>query len=90
LKVSVVSAISIGWNAPTENIDGSTLTDLAGYRIYYGSLSGSHTNMVEVMDPTATTHTIDLRSGDHHVAMTALDLDGNESAYSNEIQKTAP
>jgi hypothetical protein len=64
--------------------------DLAGYRIYHGNSSGSYTNTVEVMDPAATQAILDLRSGDHHVVMTALDLDGNESNYSNEILKTAP
>ena len=90
LSVAVISSISIAWTAPVENVDGSMLTDLAGFRIYYGSSSRSYVNMVEVADPTATTTTLNLSSGDYHVAMTALDLEGNESSYSNEVVKTAP
>jgi hypothetical protein len=90
LRVSVMSAISISWVAPSENVDGTTLTDLSGYRIYFGTGSRSYSDVVEVMDPTATSHALDLTSGDYHIAMTALDSDGNESAYSNEIRRSAP
>ena len=89
LTVSVVSAVSLNWQAPTENVDGSSLTDLAGYRIYYGSGSRDYSDMIDVTNASAVTETLDLVSGDYYVAMTALDQDGNESAYSNEVLKTA-
>ena len=73
-----------------QNVDGTPLTDLAGYRIYYGTVSRTYSDMVEVTDPQTTSHTLDLTSGDYYVAMTALDLEGNESAYSNEVLKTSP
>jgi len=31
----------LSWTAPTENSDGSPLTDLAGYKIHYGSSHGN-------------------------------------------------
>jgi hypothetical protein len=40
----------LSWTPPTQNTDGSALTDLAGYRIYYGT------------DPTALTKTISLKN----------------------------
>ena len=85
-----MSAIRISWTAPTENVDGSILTDLVGYRIYYGAESRTYSDTVELMDPRATSYALDLSSGDYHVAMTAIDADGNESAYSNEVLKSAP
>jgi hypothetical protein len=32
---------TLTWDAPTTNADGTPLTDLAGYRIYYGTTSGN-------------------------------------------------
>lgn len=89
ISVSVIGPVQLSWVAPDENVDGSTLVDLAGYRIYFGTDSRSYSDMVELGAPTVTSHTLSLASGDYYVAMTALDADGNESGYSNEVIKTA-
>jgi len=31
----------LSWNAPSTNEDGTPLTDLAGYKIYYGTATGN-------------------------------------------------
>lgn len=90
VAISVNGTMSLNWVAPTENVDGSSLTDLAGYRVYYGQNSRNYTEMVEVTDRNATSTSVTLPSGDYYVAMTALDAEGNESAYSNEVLKTVP
>ena len=90
LTVSTMSSVALNWVAPSENVDGSPLIDLAGYRIYYGTSSRNYSDMVELNDPTESSHTLNLASGDYYVAMTALDQEGNESGYSNEVLKTAP
>jgi hypothetical protein len=90
VSVSVNGSLALNWVAPVENVDGSPLTDLAGYRVYYGDSSRSYTGMTDIDDPASTTTTIAVPSGDYFVAMTALDAQGNESAYSNEALKTAP
>src|SRR4030067_1427045 len=41
------------WDAPTTNTDGSPLTDLAGYKIYYGDSSGQYSSTVPVNAPSA-------------------------------------
>lgn len=89
LTVETLNAVTLEWAAPAENVDGTPLTDLAGYRIYWGQTSRNYTDVVELNDPYTTSHTLNLASGDYHVAMTALDQDGNESGYSNEVVKTA-
>src|SRR6266568_1650783 len=33
--------IDASWTAPTTNVDGSSLTDLASYRVYYGTSNPS-------------------------------------------------
>ena len=88
ISVAVIGPVQLSWVAPSENVDGSQLTDLAGYRIYYGLSSRSYSDMVELVDPGMTSHTLSLASGDYFMAMTALDGEGNESGYSNEVLKT--
>ncbi|MEZ5550623.1 MAG: hypothetical protein R3E82_07035 [Pseudomonadales bacterium] len=85
ITISVTGSLALNWQAPTQNVDGSPLTDLAGYRIYYGQVSRNYTGDSAVNNPSASSATIALPSGTYYVAMTALDADGNESAYSNEI-----
>jgi len=88
VSVSVRGSVTLSWVAPTENVDGTALTDLAGYRVYYGTGSRSYTTMRDVPGASTTSTSLTLSSGDYYVAMTALDGEGNESAYSNEVIKT--
>lgn len=85
ITISVAGRLTLRWQAPTENVDGTPLTDLAGYRIHYGPLSRNYTGDAPVDNPAATSTTISLPSGTYYVSMTAFDAQGNESAYSNEI-----
>lgn len=87
IALSVIGPVSLSWIAPAENVDGSPLLDLAGYRIYYGQSSRSYSDTVDLGDPNATSHTLNLQTGDYYVAMTAIDSMGNESGYSNEVVK---
>ena len=89
VSVSVLGTISISWVQPSENVDGSPLVDLAGYRIYYGTESRNYENSIDVSDPAATSHAFSAVSGDYFVTMTAFDRDGNESTFSNEILRGA-
>ncbi|HEX7080395.1 MAG TPA: putative Ig domain-containing protein [Gammaproteobacteria bacterium] len=82
-------AATLSWTAPTERTDGSPLTDLAGYRVYWGTESGNYTESVEVMSPGVTTHVVEnLGPGTYYFVMTAVDSNGLESEYSNEASKT--
>ncbi len=88
-----VQAISLGsvtlnWNAPTENEDGSTLTDLAGYRIYWGTDPGSYTNSVTIDNPSVTTYVVDnLSAGQYEFVATSFNVSGVESRYSDPATK---
>src|SRR3989304_6108420 len=42
----------LSWNSPTTNMDGSPLNDLAGYRIYYGTASGSYSQQLNLGNVT--------------------------------------
>jgi len=87
VSVNVTAELSLSWVAPTENVDGTPLTDLDGYRIYYGVSSRNYGAPEEVTDSSATSVSIEVPSGSYYVAMTAMDAEGNESGYSNEVLK---
>jgi hypothetical protein len=80
--------VTLAWDAPTTDAVGRPLDDLAGYRIYYSSQSpvvGPRATMIEVGD--VTQYTVDnLAAGMHYFAVTALDVGGNESLPSGELQ----
>ncbi|HEX7034414.1 MAG TPA: fibronectin type III domain-containing protein [Pseudomonadales bacterium] len=78
----------MSWQAPTHNTDGTPLTDLAGYRIYYGLTGRNYTDQLPVSAASATSYSLSLPSGDYYFAMTAADADGVESDYSNEVVRT--
>lgn len=78
---------TLTWDPPTTNADGTPLTDLAGYKIYYGTSSGNYTKVIDVGD--VTTYKVEgLNPGTYYFTVTAYDISGNESGYSNEVSKT--
>ncbi len=81
---------TIRWQAPTQNVDGSPLTDLAGYVIYWGKRSRSYETSYAIDSATTTQWVADIAPGNYYFALTAVDLEGNESGYSGELQKTIP
>jgi Fibronectin type III domain len=83
------NAVSLSWLPPTENTNGSTLTDLTGYTIYYGTQSQNYTNQIEVDNPGLTTYVVDnLSPGTYYFAVRATASDGIQSAYSPEVSAT--
>lgn len=80
-------SIQVSWQPPLTNTDGSTLTDLKGYRIVYGTHSGAYTNSVPVNGTGLVTYTIDnLESGKkYYFSMVAVNAAGAESDYSQEV-----
>lgn len=71
--------ISVSWNAVTDG-------DLSGYKIYYGTASGTYTSSISVgAVTTATLSSLDPATR-YYIAVKAVDAAGLEStAYSNEI-----
>jgi len=82
------------WTAPITNTDGSPLTDLASYRLYYGT-AGSPcpgSSSVQVASPTSSPgpnltmsfRLTGLTSGSlYNVAVSAVDATGNQSSCSS-------
>ena len=97
-----------GQSAGGENADGTiTLTwdsvtdpSLAGYRIYYGSISrtvsGSYEHSKDIgrgnqVSNTSTSFTLTglIKKQTYYIAVTAYDNNGSESDFSNEVSGTA-
>jgi len=85
--VSGSNSLMLSWTAPTTNEDGSTLDDLVGYKLYYGNQPGQYSQVVTVGDYT-TAEIDNLGSGTYYLSVTAYDIYGNESSFSNEIYHT--
>ena len=78
--------VLVSWSRPTENTDGSPLTDLAGYRIYYGRDPGGYDNTISIDNEYMSSYLIDsLGESDWYFAMTAFNSLGIESVYSEEV-----
>jgi len=80
---ALAGQVTLAWDANTE-------PDLNGYKIYYGTTSGSYPSSVAVGN--VTTHTVTgLTDGQtYYFVATALDTYGNESGYSNELPYAVP
>ena len=94
-SVEVVAAslgsVTIAWQAPTTRSDGSALTNLAGYRIYYGQDSRNYSQSVDLGSPGLSTYVIsDLAAGTWYFAMKSRDANGIESEFSNETSVIIP
>ena len=80
---------TLSWMPPTENADGSVLTDLAGYRIYYGRNPNNLTQVVVLDNPGLTRYVIEnLTPARWHFAMTSVNAEGTESRRSATATKT--
>ncbi len=78
--------VSLAWGAPTTNEDGSPLTDLAGFVVYYGTSPASYSGAIDVGNVTGAT--IDnLSPGTWCFAVKAHNTSENESDFSNEVCK---
>jgi hypothetical protein len=77
------------WTAPTQNEDGSPLTNLAGYKIRYGQSTGGLTQTVDIGSPSTNTVHIDgLAAGTWYFTVASYTNTGVESAPAGPVTKT--
>jgi hypothetical protein len=80
---------AVSWVPPTKYVNGSALTDLAGYNIYYGTSSAALSEKAAVPNAGATGYTVSgLASGTWYFAVTSYTSEGVESARSPLSSKT--
>jgi len=79
----------LSWSAPATNSDGSPITDLAGYRVYYGTASGFYTDNLTIASPSTLSATIsNLPADTYYVIVRAFNSVNAESQASVEVSKT--
>ena len=84
--ISSEKSITLQWDPPVANEDGSALTDLAGYRLYYGLRSTNYEYVLDIKDPQATTAAIQLPwPGAWYISAKSYRSNGIESSLSEEI-----
>jgi Putative Ig domain len=81
--------VSLSWQAPAENTNGSALLNLAGYVIHYGSVSKTYTSTITIDNPGLTSYVVeDLPPGTYYFSMTSTTTSGAQSSPSAEASTT--
>jgi len=80
--------VNLSWTAPSEreNNEPISLSEIAGYKVYFGTEKRHYPKSVNIRDGSATGYTFkNLSAGTYHFALTTYDTAGRESQYSTEI-----
>ena len=88
-QTGIDGSATLSWDAPTTTTNGQALTDLSGYRIYYGSSEDTLSQTVQLSGVGVQTYVIDnLAQGTWYFAIKAITSAGIESPMSNVVSKT--
>lgn len=92
---ALVHSFEVCWQNPSENVDGSPLTDLAHVDVYWGTVQGTYPNSLQYDTTTPGAQnictTVDPGApGDYYVVATATNTQDEESAHSNTVLKNEP
>lgn len=83
------NAVTINWTPPTENVNDTPLTNLAGYNIHYGMTSGNYTQTITVANPGIATYVVqNLSPGTYYFVVAAVNSAGTESPPSAQVSAT--
>jgi hypothetical protein len=85
---NATGSVTLNWMAPSENTDGTPLTDLAGYYLYYGRSANAMTETVRISNSGVLTYVLsNLSPGTWYFAVTAYttaDVQSGQSAVASE------
>lgn len=86
---TTTGSATVTWSAPTQNTNGSAVTNLSGYTINYGKTSSSMTSTVNVTNASLTRYVVEgLSAGTYYFAVSAYNSSGAKSALSGVVSKT--
>jgi hypothetical protein len=89
VQAIATGSATLSWTPPTTNSDGSPLTNLAGYRVYWGPAAGTYPNSVSLTNPGLTSYVVsNLVPGTYFFVATAVNSAGAESVFSAPASKT--
>ncbi|MGH8319909.1 MAG: hypothetical protein ACREUL_18375 [Steroidobacteraceae bacterium] len=80
------SGVTVSWMPPTENTNGSTLTNLAGYHLYYGTSRSDLNHVIDITNPGLAAYVVsDLSAATWYFALTSINAAGMESPRSTVV-----
>jgi hypothetical protein len=86
---SGTGSATLSWVAPTQNADGTPLTDLAGFRVLYGRDQGALDQAVTLNNASLNRYVVDnLSAGTWYFAVAAINSQGVASSPSGIASKT--
>jgi hypothetical protein len=86
---TTTGAATVNWHPPTQNTNGSTITNLAGYTIEYGTNKSNLTSSVKLTNPGLTSYVVEnLAAGTYYFGVTAYNSAGGTSSVSSIASKT--
>jgi hypothetical protein len=89
VQQTATGTATVSWTPPTARTDGTPLTDLAGYKVHYGTTLGSYPNVIVINNAGVTTYVVEnLAPATYYFVTTAFDITGAESDFSNVGSKT--
>lgn len=85
---NAVNTATLSWTAPSQNTDGTAISDLAGYTIVYGTSQNALDQSVRIDNATASTWSMEnFPSGTYYFAVKAFTASGIESSLSGVVSK---
>ena len=88
---TTTGSATLSWTPPTLNTDGSGLTNLAGYRILYGTSPTALTRTLQVANPGISRYVVEnLTAGTWYFSVRAYSTSGAESSSSNTASTSIP
>jgi putative Ig domain-containing protein len=83
------ASVTLSWTPPTQNEDGSALTDLAGFEVHYGHSQSNLDQSRQVTNPSVNSFVVDnLSAGTWFFAVRAVNRQGTTSQMSAVASKT--
>ncbi|MGB5132805.1 MAG: putative Ig domain-containing protein [Steroidobacteraceae bacterium] len=84
-----MGSATLSWEPPTTRTDGTPLTNLAGYRIRYGTEAGSYPVVIDIPNGGITSAVVEnLPPATYYFVASAYDTSGAESSNSSPVSKT--
>jgi hypothetical protein len=82
---------ALTWTLPTQNTDGTALTNLAGFKIYYGTDPAALNQTATITSATQTSFTVNgLSTGTWYFAISSYDTSNVQSDHSGTASKLVP
>jgi hypothetical protein len=81
--------VTVSWDPPTANIDGTAVTNLAGFRVYYGQSPDRLTSRLDVANPGVTAVVVeDLSPTTWYFAVAAYTRENVEGERSDVVSRS--